>query len=96
MQIIEDPNNMQETAIRLRSGGRLIALVPTSGALHAGHAALVRRAREEADVVVLSAIVNPREFGPNEDYQRYPRNSSGDAGFCAAKAVTRRAISLNR
>lgn len=87
MQIIEDLNKMQETAIGLRSGGKLIALVSTSGALHAGHAALIRRAREEADVVILSAVVNPMEFGPNEDYQRYPRNSSGDAEFCEREGV---------
>lgn len=87
MQIIEDPNKMQEAAISLRSSGKLIALVPTSGALHDGHAALVRRAKEEADVVILSAIVNPLEFGPNEDYQRYPRNSSGDTAFCEQEGV---------
>lgn len=87
MQIIEDPNRMQEVAIRLRSEGKLIALVSTSGALHAGHAALIRRAQQEADTVVLSAIVNPKEFGPNEDYQRYPRNSSGDAEFCEKAGV---------
>ena len=87
MQIIEDPNKMQETAVRLRAEGRLIGLVSTSGALHAGHRALIDRAREASDVVVVSAIVNPREFGPNEDYQRYPRNSAGDAAFCEEAAV---------
>jgi pantoate--beta-alanine ligase len=87
MQIIEDPNKMQETAIGLRSSGKLIALVPTSGALHRGHAALIQRAKEEADLVIVSAIVNPLEFGPNEDYQRYPRNSSGDEQFCEREGV---------
>ena len=87
MQIIEDPNLMQERAMRFRTEGKLIALVSTSGALHAGHAALIEKAKEEADIVVLSAIVNPREFGPNEDYQRYPRNSSGDAEFCEKHGV---------
>lgn len=87
MQIIEDPNQMQETAIRLRSEGKLVALVSTSGALNTGHAALVAKAREEADVVVVSTIVNPLEFGPNEDYRRYPRNSSGDSEFCGAEGV---------
>ena len=87
MQIIEDLNKMQETAIGLRSSGKLIALVSTSGALHAGHAALMRRAREEADIVIVSTVVNPLEFGPNEDYQRYPRNSSGDAEFCEKEGV---------
>jgi pantoate--beta-alanine ligase len=87
MQIIEDPNKMQELAMRLRTEGKLIALVSTSGALHEGHAALVRRAREEADLVVLSAFVNPLEFGPNEDFQRYPRSSAEDADFCEREGV---------
>lgn len=87
MHIIEDLNTMQETAMRLRTEGKLIALVSTNGYLHSGHAALIQRAREDADVVVLSAVVNPREFGPNEDFQRYPRSSSGDAIFCEAEGV---------
>ena len=87
MQVIENPNQMQETAVRLRTEGKLIALVSTSGALHNGHGRLIRKAREEADIVVVSAIVNPLEFGPNEDFQRYPRNSSGDAEFCERHEV---------
>lgn len=87
MQILEDPNNMQETAVRLRAEGKLIGLVSTSGALHPGHRALIDRAREEADVVVVSTIVNPREFGPNEDYQNFPRNSSADTRFCEEAGV---------
>ncbi|MGC9450159.1 MAG: pantoate--beta-alanine ligase [Oceanipulchritudo sp.] len=87
MQIIEDPNKMQETAVRFRSEGRLIALVSTSGALHAGHGDLVTRAREQSDVVVVSTIVNPMEFGPNEDYQSYPRTSCADAEFCEKAGV---------
>lgn len=87
MQVIENPNQMQETAVRLRTEGKLIALVSTSGALHNGHGRLIRRARAEADTVVVSAIVNPLEFGPNEDFQRYPRNSSGDAEFCERHEV---------
>jgi len=87
MQIIEDPNQMQERAMSLRTEGKLIALVSTSGALNAGHAALIRKAREEADVVVVSAIVNPLEFGPNEDFDRYPRNDSGDSELCKEEQV---------
>lgn len=87
MHIIEDSYKMQETAIGLRSEGKRIALVSTSGALHEGHAALIGRAREMADRVVVSAMVNPKEFGPNEDFQRYPRNSSGDAEFCERVGV---------
>lgn len=87
MQVLEDPNKMQELAMRLRTEGKLIALVSTSGALHEGHAELIRRARGEADVVVVSAIVNPLEFGPSEDFQRYPRSSAEDADFCEAEEV---------
>ncbi len=87
MLIIEDINRMQETAARLHAEGKRVTLVPTSGALHEGHRALIRRAREEPGVVVVSAVVNPREFGPNEDYHRYPRNSSGDAEVCEQAGV---------
>jgi len=87
MQIIEDPNIMQERAMRLRTEGKLIALVATSGALHEGHKALIRRARKEADIVVLSAFVNPLEFGPNEDFKRYPRTSAEDGDFSEEEGV---------
>ncbi len=78
---------MQEAASSLRHEGKRVALVSTSGALHKGHLRSIELARESADVVVVSAIVNPLEFGPNEDYERYPRNSSGDAEFCERSGV---------
>lgn len=87
MQIIENPNQMQEAAMRLRIEGKLIALVSTSGALHAGHLALIEKAREVADVVVVSVLVNPVEFGPNEDYERYPRRAGADEAFCLEHGV---------
>jgi len=67
-----------------RAAGADVALVPTMGALHAGHLALVARARELAPRVVASLFVNPTQFGPNEDFARYPRNEAEDAQKLAA------------
>ena len=70
-----------------RSGERRVALVPTMGFLHEGHLALVDAARRDADFVVLSLFVNPLQFGPGEDFDRYPRDAARDRGLAASRGV---------
>jgi pantoate--beta-alanine ligase len=65
-----------------RRRGALVGLVPTMGALHEGHARLIETARRECEVVVVSLFVNPTQFGPNEDYSRYPRTFDADRDLC--------------
>lgn len=78
MQKIDKINDMRAAAEALRSAGRRVALLPTAGALHAGHASLIRLARETGAAVVVSAFVNPLQFGPSEDLAKYPRTASSD------------------
>ena len=70
-----------------RASGRTIGLVPTMGDLHEGHLSLIRRARADCDVVVVSDFVNPSQFGAGEDYERYPRDLERDVGLCAEEGV---------
>ncbi len=78
---------MKEYGRGARAEGRVIGLVPTMGALHDGHAALVARAREECSRVIASVFVNPKQFGPNEDYNKYPRTLEKDAKKLGAIGV---------
>jgi pantoate--beta-alanine ligase len=78
MKIVKSVSEMQQLADLWRRDGKVIALVPTMGYLHEGHLALMRAAREEGDVLVISIFVNPIQFGPHEDYERYPRDTERD------------------
>ncbi|NJK92393.1 MAG: pantoate--beta-alanine ligase [Blastochloris sp.] len=88
MKLISSPREMQREALRLKRGGKKIALVPTMGALHEGHLSLVRLARRRTDVVVMSIYVNPTQFGPKEDFQRYPRPWKEDCRLAREAGVT--------
>lgn len=86
MNIIETPEELQRTLAPVRGHDR-VAFVPTMGCLHEGHLSLIRKARRLADIVVVSIYVNPMQFGPNEDFDAYPRTFEADAELCEREGV---------
>jgi pantoate--beta-alanine ligase len=87
MRLIRSPRDMQALAADLKRQGHRLGLVPTMGCLHAGHLSLVAEAQAHADLIVLSIFVNPTQFGPNEDFARYPRPFDDDVRLCQKAGV---------
>ena len=83
-RVIERIGELRDRLRRDRARGARVGLVPTMGALHAGHRSLIERPRQNDDVVVVSVFVNPLQFGPGEDFERYPRTLDRDVEACAA------------
>jgi len=87
MEVVKSPDEMQRFAEAARMRGERIALVPTMGFLHEGHLALMREGRRRASMLAVSLFVNPTQFGPGEDFSRYPRAFERDLAMMETVAV---------
>jgi pantoate--beta-alanine ligase len=86
-QVVRQPEALQKRLMEKRLEGKTIALVPTMGALHAGHCSLMAEGRKRCDVLVVSIFVNPTQFGPSEDLSAYPRTFDADLESCDREGV---------
>uniref|UniRef100_A0A7C2P1F0 Pantothenate synthetase n=1 Tax=candidate division WOR-3 bacterium TaxID=2052148 RepID=A0A7C2P1F0_UNCW3 len=87
MEVLKKPEEVQKISQRFRKDGKRIGFVPTMGYLHEGHLSLVRRSKAECDVTFVSIFVNPIQFGPGEDYERYPRDEKRDLSLLEKEGV---------
>jgi pantoate--beta-alanine ligase len=88
MEILRTVDELRARARAERNKGKIIGIVPTMGALHEGHASLIRAAKSQCSFVVTTIFVNPTQFGPNEDYSRYPRTFDADCTLANAEGAS--------
>lgn len=84
MQIIKSIESLRETLKPFQKEGKKVGLVPTMGALHDGHGALIKASVKDCDITVVSVFLNPIQFGRNEDLDKYPKRLEADANFAAS------------
>jgi pantoate--beta-alanine ligase len=87
MEVAKTIESIRDLVKAARGGGKKIGLVPTMGALHVGHVSLIEAARHDCDFVVVSIFVNPTQFGPGEDFEKYPRPLEADLKICRKAGV---------
>ena len=87
MRVVRSVRSIQQLIRKAKSAGKTIGFVPTMGALHDGHRSLLRRCHRENDLVVLSIFVNPKQFGPEEDFGKYPRREQADKKLAKKEKV---------